>query len=732
MTMVFPQNRLIASIIVVALILVAGGSPFAGRPAAAVGGAAPILLVVNDSAPNPFGRYIGEILRAEGFNAHDVMQLGSITSADLTEHGVVILAETPLTPAQALLFTNYVSGGGRLLAFRPDAQIAGLFGLVPAGNSQTDGYLKIDGSHPSGAGISTSTLQIHGASTRYTTTPGTQVVARLYSDATTSTPYPGIVLANSGQTAAFTYDLASNVIYTRQGNPASADIPADCTGTITTPPPVPNPNCPRYQTRTTGLFQTLDDNDNTWIDRDKIPIPQADEQMRLLSHLIEDLNGETLPLPRLWYFPEKAMTMLILTGDAHGNPTSYFQNEIDSLAAHGGRITFYLSQAGDPSDASVQAWHAQGHEFGVHPYPYLAGSINNLDEGYDAYTDQDGNGGWWDMTFSSPKSRTVRSHQVAWQGWTEAAEIEVAHGIAMDTNFYHWGAWLQKPDNTWPHGYITGSGQPMKFVRADGTILPLYQQLTQLVDEHLLGAISSAGFEGLNASQAVDVSAEMIDASLGGDYAALMMQLHVDYYNFGSPQEWAEETLDYATANDVPIWNADEWLNFTETRNNAQMNDLSWDSGTGILSFSVETGIATTHSLTLLIPPAVSEGPLAGVTVDGIAQAFEIATIKGRQYALVTVAPGSRDVIVSYPGTLPTNTPTNTATQTPTNTPTSTATQTPTNTPTSTNTQTPTNTPTGTLTSTPTQTPTNTPTNTPTSTLITNSRRLIYLPYVER
>src|SRR6185436_326960 len=101
-----------------------------------------------------------------------------------------------------------------------------------------------------------------------------------------------------------------------------------------------------------------------------IPVPQADEQMRLLAHIVEDLSASTIPLPRLWYFPDKALTMLILTGDAHGNPTSYFQDEINSLTAHGGRITFYLSQASDPDDASVQTWREQGHEFGIHPYAY--------------------------------------------------------------------------------------------------------------------------------------------------------------------------------------------------------------------------------------------------------------------------------------------------------------------------------------------------------------------------
>ena len=156
-------------------------------------------------------------------------------------------------------------------------------------------------------------------------------------------------------------------------------------------------------------------------------------------------------------------------------------------------------------------------------------------------------------------SRTVRNHQVAWQGWTDAADVQVAHDIAMDTNFYHWGQWLQKPDNSWPMGYITGSGQPMKFARADGSIVPVYQQLTQLVDEQLMSEIGSAGWQGLNAAQAIDVSENLIDASLAGDYAAIMTQFHVDYYG-GNTQTWAEGTMDYANAQGVPMWNADQWL----------------------------------------------------------------------------------------------------------------------------------------------------------------------------
>jgi hypothetical protein len=40
-----------------------------------------------------------------------------------------------------------------------------------------------------------------------------------------------------------------------------------------------------------------------WIDFNKISIPQADEQQRLLANLILLMNMRRKPLPRFWYFP---------------------------------------------------------------------------------------------------------------------------------------------------------------------------------------------------------------------------------------------------------------------------------------------------------------------------------------------------------------------------------------------------------------------------------------------
>jgi hypothetical protein len=96
-------------------------------------GTTPILLVVNNAAPNPYGRYLGEILRAEGLNAFTTVELATLNSITLNAADLVVLAETPLSAAQASLFNSYIAGGGRLVAMRPDQQLNAALGLEPAG-----------------------------------------------------------------------------------------------------------------------------------------------------------------------------------------------------------------------------------------------------------------------------------------------------------------------------------------------------------------------------------------------------------------------------------------------------------------------------------------------------------------------------------------------------------------------------------------------------------------------
>lgn len=616
----------------VVVVLVVGILFFVGASHSVGATAAPILLVVNDGGSSPYGRYLGEILRAEGLNLYEVKDLSAVVAGDLNSHDLVILAETGLSSGQATLFNDYVTGGGRLLAMRPDSQIAGLFGLGAASGSQSNGYLGIDanatvaGEQP-GAGLTAETLQIHGTADRYALGSGGVMVAQLYSNATSGTGNPAVVSNSSGRAVAFTYDLARNVIYTRQGNPANANVDVDGDGVF----------------RTIDLFQGANGG-APWVDRDKIHLPQADIQQRLFARLVKRMVGQVKPLPQVWYFPGMAKTMLVLTGDAHANPTNFYQQQIDSLTARGAASTFFLTIAQDPDDATMQNWRTQGYEFGIHPYasrpdPNPALNIANLAEGYTVFSN------WYASRFTSPPSGVVRNHQVAWQGWTDGAAIASQNGYEMDANFYHYGAWLRAADGSWPHGYITGSGQPMKFVAADGTILPLYQQLTNLVDEQM---VAGDALEQLSPSEAISVSQQLMGSSLAGDYAALMAQLHVDYYFPGGGQTWGEGMIDHANSVGLPIWSAQDWLDFTKLRNGAEFTSIDWDNALKRLSFVITTAGSAGATVSIMVPWDYQDLGLSAISVNGNPTVFSVEKISGKRIAMISVPVGAHSVVASY------------------------------------------------------------------------------------
>ena len=233
------------------------------------------ILVISDSS-NPFTRYYAEILRSEGLNEFTVTDRTLVTPAVLNAHDVVVLGETGLSAAQVTMLDTWVNAGGNLIAMRPDPQLAGLLGLTDTPNTLANAYIQVDTGSPPGAGIVGQTMQFHSTADRYTPN-GAQTIATLYSDASTSTPNPAVTLkdvgGNGGQAAAFTYDLARSVVYTRQGNPAwSGDERDSAVGGS-------------QLIRSDDLFYGAKPGDvqPDWVDLNKVAIPQADEQQHLLS-----------------------------------------------------------------------------------------------------------------------------------------------------------------------------------------------------------------------------------------------------------------------------------------------------------------------------------------------------------------------------------------------------------------------------------------------------------------
>jgi hypothetical protein len=83
-------------------------------------------------------------------------------------------------------------------------------------------YLLVNTASGPGAGIVDQTLQYHGLADLYQL-DGAAEIARLYTGATTPTINPAVtwrsIGSNGGQAAAFTYDLARSIVYTRVTGP---------------------------------------------------------------------------------------------------------------------------------------------------------------------------------------------------------------------------------------------------------------------------------------------------------------------------------------------------------------------------------------------------------------------------------------------------------------------------------------------------------------------------------
>jgi WD40 repeat protein len=587
----------------------------------------PILVI--DSASSTFGKYYAEILRNEGFNAFTVADITTVTPATLAAYDVVILAGMPLSGAQVTMLSDWVNAGGNLIAMRPDAGLAGLLGLTPTGSTLSNGYLRVDISTSPGNGIVGETIQFHGNAGRYTLSGATEI-ATLYSSANTATANPAVTLnsvgANGGQAAAFAYDLATSIVYTRQGNPAWAAQERDG---LT--PPIRSDD--KYYGNAIG------DPQPDWVDLNKVDIPQADEQQRLLANLIVEMNLDKKPLPRFWYFPRGEKAVVIMTGDDHGNGGTVGRFEQFIARSPAGcnvdnwecvRGTSYIYPNTPMTDAQAAGYVAQGFEVGLHVYTnFIFGACGDFSPTQleNFYTQQISE---FTANFPSvPSLSTERHHCIAWSDWVTGAKTELNHGIRLDTDYYFWPpGWV---DNR--PGLFTGSGMPMRFSDLDGTLIDVYQAATQMTDE-------SGQFYPFT----IDT---LLDRALGakGYYGAFTVNAHTDFPQI--PE--ADAVVDSALARGVPIVSSKQMLDWLDGRNSSSFGAMAWNGNA--LTFTVTPGTGA-NGLQAFIPLFSSAGAaLKNVTRDGSAVSFTTANIKGIEYAFFPATSGT--YVATYEGLLP-------------------------------------------------------------------------------
>jgi hypothetical protein len=564
----------------------------------------PILVI--SSSSNPFTRYYAEILRTEGFNGFTVRDISLITTQNLSNYDVAILGEMALNDSQVTMLTNWVNAGGNLIAMRPDKKLASLLGLTDNSQTLSDQYLLVNTTSGPGQGIVNQTIQFHGTADRYSTSATT--VATLYSNATTATSSPAVTLrsvgSSGGQAAAFTYDLAKSVVYTRQGNPAWAGQERDGTG-------------PK---RSDDLFYP------NWIDLNKVAIPQADEQQRLLANLIIQMNYDKKPLPRFWYFPQGLKAAVIMSGDNHGHSEnaaarfdSYIANSPPGCSAQDWeciRATAYIYTEGGMTPAQAAAYNAMGFEVALH---VSTGCLDFTPSSLESnFSEQLAD---WSTLYSNlPVPVTNRTHCIPWSDYDTQPQVELNHGIRLDTNYYYWpGSWV----NDRP-GFFTGSGMPMRFTKSNGTMIDVYQATTQLTDE---------------SDQIYPFTIDtLLDNATGsnGYYGAFTANVHSD-----SPDSAdSDAIIASAKARQIPVISARQMLQWLDGRNGSAFSALSWSQN--ILSFTISVG-QNTNGLTALVPIPAGLA-VTNITQNEVPVAFTTGAVKGIQYATFHAAPGSYQV----------------------------------------------------------------------------------------
>ncbi len=554
----------------------------------------PVLVVT--SAGERFSSYLAEILRNEGLNGFITADVSLLTSSFLSGFDVVVLGNVALTNARASALTSWVNAGGNLLAMRPDTKLAALLGLTKVSGTWSNAYLKVNTSAAPGAGIVGSTVQFHGTADRYLLS-GATAVATLYSTATAATANPAVTLrsvgASGGQAAAFTYDLARSVVYTRQGNPAWAGQERDGILGI-------RPNDMFYGAK-------VGDVRPDWVNTSKIAIPQADEQQRLLVNLITLMARDKLPLPHFWYLPRGEKAAVVMSGDDHspsftpGGTASHF-DRYKTLSPSGCsvaqwecvRSTSYLFPDSTLTNAQAAGYLGDGFEVGLHPLvsPCPSSSMSAAELGAVFDTQLSAFQGRYT---SLPAPTTSRTHCVYWPDWATKPQVELARGIRLDGNYYHYPeSWIgDKP------GFMNGGGFPMRFAELDGTPIDVYQQNTNLTDE------STPAFEAtINA---------LLDNALGsqGYYGAFGANMHTDHQ---APHAGAEAIVASAQARGVPVISYKQLLTWVDGRSSSTIQGLSWSGGT--LTFTASVG-AGASGLQTMLPVQGPSGTLTAITHSG-------------------------------------------------------------------------------------------------------------------
>ena len=580
----------------------------------------PILVVERCDDANRLHGYLMEILLTEGYPwfhrldlAHETLELDALRAAEL-----VLVSSVRLSEEEEALLLHYARTGGRLLLLRPPLAMARELGLHPFNaithrgatilRGMADRWLRLNAAHPLTEGMSDVDLQFHGrADLLEWTGPAEAVVAWLAPFLGQPSSQVGIVATTYGQgrVALFTFDLATSTVLFHQGRREQAS-----TG-------------PLADADADAMFKPNDLFVN-FLDSRLKQVPQADLQQDLFVRLIAWLLAERAPLPRLWHFPDAAPAVAFFNGDGDNLTRADLRTVIDTAERFQAPFTTYLMLDNYPQ--VEPAWEAElrthGHGFGQHawagPAPSLEEMRSRLRDEFGAFRGRYGH-----------DARSYRGHNVIWTGWTEMATYLHENGIRLDVNFlggrYH------------RDGYVTGSGLPVKFMDANGSVVDVYEQCTLTTDDGML--TDKTYLPAYAIEEAIAVSRRYLEDAA--------QRYHTVYHPYFHPRStnpermhthpWLAAMLWYARKQNVPCIQDAAWLDFNDARRLVELEEYHYDAEQGRLSFTLHARQAV-EGVTVLLPWQRHGVCLQGAWIDGKALPDCARTLEGHTQAALSAS----------------------------------------------------------------------------------------------
>jgi hypothetical protein len=361
------------------LVAAAGLAAACGRPAERVTIAADTavawphlaapLVLVDAGGPGGFGRYLAEMLAAEGVLGLSVVDPAAEAPAVLAGASGIVVYGAGLPAPWLDAVDGAVRRGATLLAVAPGSSLLTRVGIDDRGPLPAGGVRlthRSDGSP----------LRLHVSGRRWTVGRGARTLASFDEGAAGPAAPAAVTLAHgSGSVTVWAFDVARNVACIRQGNPEWTGSNRDAF------PP-----------------QQLIDAMTGWIRPETLARPDADLYQQALSATLAGGTRPSGPHPLLDYFPAGARSILVATSDAHAVGGAALEGLLRRVEGAGGRLSVYympnppasgwrqtarqlrrsaarLPLVGGmiggatppPTPDQVAAWRGRGHEFAPIP-----------------------------------------------------------------------------------------------------------------------------------------------------------------------------------------------------------------------------------------------------------------------------------------------------------------------------------------------------------------------------